>query len=282
VAGLLAEQARVAQCEERVAAAWTTERPRRLLEAIRSGGCSALLSGGPKDVVACRICPAGEAWEYVAGYYRGAKQRVYVCAEKEPSRQQVEDTLTHELVHAYDHCRFGMRLPFVGTQAPWAVTCAAEACSEVRAQLLSRYYAPQGTSLAPGLITGGLASAALARAATSAEAAAVHREPIYLRALEATEHYGTCAREGRDCRALLDAVFNACLADHPPLEDAFGKPPAGFPPMPSEVEAAERLLRGTPPPPQQQQQLPPPPPATHMAAAVEAREVGDGPPAVGL
>ena len=26
---------------------------------------------------------------------------------------QVEDTLTHELVHAYDHCRFSMRVPMV-------------------------------------------------------------------------------------------------------------------------------------------------------------------------
>ena len=117
----MAEQARISQCEERVARAWSAERPRRLLEAIRSGGCSALPTGGPTDVVTCRICPSGEAWEYVAGYYRAAKQKVYVCAEKEPSQQQVEDTLTHELVHAYDHCRYGMRLPFVGTQAATAL-----------------------------------------------------------------------------------------------------------------------------------------------------------------
>ena len=101
----------------------------------------------------------------MAGYYRGAKQKVYVCAEKEPNQQQVEDTLTHELVHAYDHCRYGQWLPFVGTQAPWAITCAAEACSEVRAQLFSRYFAPQGASLSldPGLVSGGLARASLAR-----------------------------------------------------------------------------------------------------------------------
>ena len=122
------DAARIAQCQERVARAWSAERPRRLLEAIRSGGCSALLSGGPGDAVTCRICPEGPAWEHVAGYYRGAKQKIYMCAEKEPSQQQVEDTLTHELVHAYDHCRFGQWLPFVGTQAPWALSCAAEAC----------------------------------------------------------------------------------------------------------------------------------------------------------
>jgi hypothetical protein len=76
----------------------------------------------------------------------------------------VEDTLTHELVHAYDHCRYGQWLPFVGTQAPWAITCAAEVCSEVRAQLFSRYLAPQGgASLDPGFVSGGLASASLAR-----------------------------------------------------------------------------------------------------------------------
>ena len=47
----------------------------------------------------------------------------------------MEDTLTHELVHAYDHCRYGQWLPFVGTQAPWAITCAAEVCSELGAAL---------------------------------------------------------------------------------------------------------------------------------------------------
>ena len=61
-----------------MARAWSAERPRRLLEAIRSGGCSALLSGGPADAVTCRICPPGQAWELVSGYYRGAKQKV--CA----------------------------------------------------------------------------------------------------------------------------------------------------------------------------------------------------------
>ena len=54
---------------------------------IYSGGCSALLSGGPGDAVTCRICPEGQAWEHVAGYYRGAKQKIYMCAEKEPSQQ---------------------------------------------------------------------------------------------------------------------------------------------------------------------------------------------------
>ena len=72
------DAARIAQCQERVARAWSAERPRRLLEAIRSGGCSALLSGGPGDAVTCRICPEGQAWEHVAGYYRGAKQKVRV------------------------------------------------------------------------------------------------------------------------------------------------------------------------------------------------------------
>ena len=115
-------------CEQRVARAWDAERPRQLLKAIRDGGCSALLAGGPSECVSCRICPSNAAWEYLAGYYRGAKQKLYVCAEKEPSQQQVEDVLTHELTHAYDHCRFGVKFPpVVGwrTQAPWRSPMAA-------------------------------------------------------------------------------------------------------------------------------------------------------------
>ena len=112
------DRALIGQCQERVARAWSAERPRQLLKAIRDGGCSALLGGGPSECVSCRICPSGAAWAHVAGYYRGAKQKLYVCAEKQPSQQQVEDTLTHELVHTYDHCRFGMKLPLIGrTQA---------------------------------------------------------------------------------------------------------------------------------------------------------------------
>ena len=34
-----------------------------------------------------------------------------MCADKQPTQQQVEDVLTHELVHAYDHCRFGVKIP---------------------------------------------------------------------------------------------------------------------------------------------------------------------------
>ena len=270
------DQARISQCEQRVARAWDAERPRQLLKAIRDGGCSALLAGGPSECVSCRICPSNAAWEYLAGYYRGAKQKLYVCAEKEPSQQQVEDVLTHELTHAYDHCRFGVKFPpVVGwrTQAPWALTCGAEACSEVRALLLAEHWSPQGATLDPGLIAGGFASAA-PRAATPAEAAAVQRERIYRRALETTEAYGTCARQGRDCRAVLDAVFNACLADPAPLAASpFAPPPQGFPPMPPEVAAAEQLP-ATPPP----AQLPPPPPVVGTlppseGVAAESQEV---------
>lgn len=117
----------VPQCEERLRRVLSRERPRRLLEAIQSQNCTALKSGAA--AFKCRVCPSEEEWQSVTGYYNAQKQQVVVCAEKEPNEQQIEDTVVHELILAYDHCRFGVRVPFVGYQAPWFLTCAATACS---------------------------------------------------------------------------------------------------------------------------------------------------------
>ena len=264
------DAALLTQCESRLQSAWLAERPQRLLAAIRDGGCNALAST-TQECAKCRICPSGEIWEHVGGYYRANRQKLFVCADKQPTQQQVEDVLTHELVHAYDHCRFGVKIPLVGrTQAPWALTCAAEACSAVRAVLMAEHYAPQGRGLDASLVQHGLAGAA-PRASTPAEAAAVQRQRIYTRALETTERHGTCAREGRDCKALLDAVFNACLADHAPIPS--GAPMRGgtgggggsFPPMPAEVEQADRM----PPAPPPRVEPPPPPPGLSSPAGPE-------------
>lgn len=243
----------LSQCEARVAAAVQREGPRTLLDEITKNDCTAIKKGG-RDCAKCRMCPNEEAWAQVGGYYRATKGKVFVCAEKEPSQQRVEEILTHELVHAYDHCRYSMRVPFVGRQAPYALTCAATACSEVRAYLLAGFRrasaaAPPAALVSPfGDGSGGPSSEfssqpePLADGAASAEADR-SRERVYLSALTSASAYGMCADQARDTATVLDAVFNACMADSAPFGGrGSGRPGGGgpFPEMPPEVEAAEK------------------------------------------
>jgi len=251
--GSLGPDAQLARCEDRLRRALKNERPQAILSAIFQNGCTALRKD-TNECIKCRICPSGGKLDHVGAYYRGSKQRIYLCAEKEPSEEQVERLVTHELVHAYDHCRFSMRVPFVGRQAPWALTCGAEACSEVRAYLLSNAWKPSSfssnsvsSSYDFGLNSGGeqlsqedryAPSSMFASDSTPADAAVAHREPVYHSALASTSAYGTCANG--DARRVVDAVFNACLADYAPFTAAGNRAPNdGFPAMPPEVAAAD-------------------------------------------
>jgi inner membrane protease ATP23 len=251
----------LATCEARLARAKRRERPRTLISAIVGNSCTALKD--EKGCAKCRICPNEGKWQYISGYYNGQKGRVLICAEKEPSEEQIEATLTHELVHAYDHCRYSMRVPFVGRQAPWALTCPAAACSEVRAYLLGDFWTASATPAPPRLggsdglgggwgagpdpyaSDGGMPAGGggLASSGGPAEAAHAHRDALYRAALTSALMYGECAEhgaeQGTDSRAncSLQKVFNACLADHAPF-DRTEITSGGFPPMPPEVDAA--------------------------------------------
>ena len=267
------EKAQLQRCEEGLLRAMRRERPRRLIDAILSNGCTAL-SQSERDCARCRICPSAGEWQHIGGYFNAQKGRVVICAEKEPSEEEIEATLTHELVHAYDHCRYAMTVPFVGgrllgRQAPWALTCPAAACSEVRAYLLGNFWQP-ATGAPPPLAPpasrpfgGAFGAAPAAGGGDPVEAAATHRYAIFLSALTSSSVYGICAagdrhgvrglmsppapaggagapgaapaEESRAHRA-LQRVFNACLADFAPFD---GTPSgSGFPPMPAAVEQA--------------------------------------------
>lgn len=249
-----AQDAMLARCDASLKRALTSERPRQLLAAIFGGSCTALKS--EKQCARCRICPAEGQWAAINGYYNATKSRVTICAEKELSDQQVADTLTHELVHAYDHCRHAQRVPFVGRQHPWALKCPALACSEVRAYLLGNAWKGSsglggysfggggGGISAPGW--GGIAdfappsgfSASMSGRLdeTPSGAADEHRERIYASALHSIAGYGTCQSEdGQGGRAALDQIFNACLADHAPFGQRRGGGDGTFPEMPAEA-----------------------------------------------
>ena len=54
--------------------------------------------------------------------------QVVVCSNHVSAQEEVNHTLTHELIHAYDHCR--------AADLDWR-NCEHHACSEVRAASLS-------------------------------------------------------------------------------------------------------------------------------------------------
>jgi len=246
-----------AQCEEKLKRVLMREGPRALMEAIRGQGCTALKPG--ESAVRCRICPSEAAWSQISGYYSAQKGQVVVCAEKEPTEQQIEETVMHELVLAYDHCRMGMRVPFVGIQAPWALSCAATACSEVRGQLraslgrLASAPPPSSSSSpwdAPSSSSWGASSSTWSP--SPPQLGRQERDQLYLASLASLAHSQACRGRGGQQQAILDAVFDPCLADQAPFASVPNPTGARFPPLPPAVEQAEAAAGtpvGRPPPP---------------------------------
>ena len=306
------DAALLAQCEERLERAWAPgKQPAKIAAAVEANSCTALKGSG-KQCSKCRICPREQMWEDVAGYYRANKGKIFICADKEPSLEQVEATLSQELIHAFDHCRLGMRVPMVGWQAPWALGCAATACSEVRAYLTSSLRHARAGGSAVGGASGGLDGlgglgggsfgndgvyggggdaggnsfggdgvsggggthggfgdggggggfggdggfggggggfGGLAAGGASAVTDERVRQEVYGAAFTSLSGWGRCREEGREPRAVLDAIFNACMADRAPLQPSRVGGPA-FPPMPPEVDSAEKSVGvGRPQPP---------------------------------
>ncbi|KAI8137107.1 peptidase M76 [Fennellomyces sp. T-0311] len=62
------------------------------------------------------------------GYYDGRYKRVVLCCDNIRSKQQLEETLVHELVHAFDATRKGK----------FSSICHLIACGEVRASALGQ------------------------------------------------------------------------------------------------------------------------------------------------
>ncbi|BDA44145.1 mitochondrial inner membrane protease ATP23 [Coccomyxa sp. Obi] len=79
-------------------------------------------------------CPATERFfnvescsEAVGGGFR-LPDGVVICSNHLSAQEEVSHALTHELIHAYDHCR--------GADLDWT-NCEHHACSEIRAASLS-------------------------------------------------------------------------------------------------------------------------------------------------
>ncbi|KAI9859425.1 MAG: Mitochondrial inner membrane protease atp23 [Vezdaea acicularis] len=74
--------------------------------------------------VTCRRCPIDEGFQRRGGGF-SPDHGIQICANEVRNRGHLEDTLAHEMVHAYDHMRF--EVDFTGDSG----SLRQAACSEV-------------------------------------------------------------------------------------------------------------------------------------------------------
>lgn len=77
--------------------------------------------------ITCRPC-AGTQQASRMGYYDGQYKRIVICCDNIHSEKQLESTLVHELVHAFDRIRTGT----------FSTMCHLIACGEIRASALGQ------------------------------------------------------------------------------------------------------------------------------------------------
>ena len=95
----------------------SSERLKKLLKALKSSGCPVV----PSRHIAC--IPCGES---LLGGYDQEHNQVVICQNKCKNPKQVEEILSHELVHLYDFCT--TKLDFSNVEHL--------ACTEIRASSL--------------------------------------------------------------------------------------------------------------------------------------------------
>lgn len=82
-----------------------------MLKHLRLAGCPF-----PADSIQCHPCPKDMFGGFAPEY------GVLLCQNKIPTKSRMEDTIAHELIHAFDHCRF---------KVDWS-NLRHHACTEVR------------------------------------------------------------------------------------------------------------------------------------------------------
>eukprot|EP00803_Ostreobium_quekettii_P005398 evm.model.scf_280EXC.2 EVM.evm.TU.scf_280EXC.2 scf_280EXC:5411-7835(-) len=93
-----------------------------MVQKLEESGCSI-----PREFIGARECGSEVGGGFVPG---GSEQKggVVVCHNYLGDQPDIDRALTHELIHAYDHCR--------AANIEWE-DCNHHACSEIRAAALS-------------------------------------------------------------------------------------------------------------------------------------------------
>jgi inner membrane protease ATP23 len=66
-----------------------------MLKHLRLAGCPF-----PESSIQCHPCPDEKAGGFAPDF------GVLLCQDRYMSKKHMEDTIAHELIHAFDHCRF--------------------------------------------------------------------------------------------------------------------------------------------------------------------------------
>ncbi|KAL9656308.1 hypothetical protein ABK040_007920 [Willaertia magna] len=110
-------------CQQDALSVLTDKKINKLLMQIKdqnSKGCSMLRRG-----LDLKMCTDPEELG-ISGYYSNSQQQIVVCCNQQRGLEDLQNTITHEMVHAYDFCKY--RSLFY---------CKSRACSEVRAYNLA-------------------------------------------------------------------------------------------------------------------------------------------------
>lgn len=110
-----------------------TKQIKHFLHVIRLNGDKHGLRGG----ITCKQCQTSDNHPHSKGYYDAGAERVVICHDNINARsyeQDMEDTLRHELVHAFDSRTLNRRQP----RQPVEEQCKRLVCTEIRASLLGQ------------------------------------------------------------------------------------------------------------------------------------------------
>ncbi|KAJ8046535.1 Mitochondrial inner membrane protease ATP23-like [Holothuria leucospilota] len=91
-----------------------------MLEAMKNAGCEVSVD----EHIVCEPCDSNTR---LSGGFDPEAKQIIICENKSTSERVVSRLLTHELIHAYDHCRIDI---------DWT-NLSHVACSEIRAANLS-------------------------------------------------------------------------------------------------------------------------------------------------
>lgn len=152
-----------------------------MLNELKKVGCEL-----PVESISCEPCVMQKG-----GFQPG--QGIKICSNQVVKTGEVEKTMVHELIHAFDHCRF---------KVDWMNT-KHHACSEIRAASLSgecgwwREYKAGNTGIT--------------------DIAKHHQECVRRRAARSVATHPN-VKSKEEAAFLVDAVFDSCFRDTRPFE----------------------------------------------------------------